>query len=97
MTASAASMAVRSQKSDRAYPPPSCSFFQGRRGSRLWMVMTCGIDHMSLAKWPPRLAYQVWLWTRSLPLAFAAMARSMDMACSAAPSGLGSLSPSQGL
>ena len=43
MIASAASSAVRSQKLESAYPPPSCSDFHGRSGSRLCTVATCGM------------------------------------------------------
>ena len=42
MIASAASTAVFSTQDDRAYPPPNCSAFHGRSGSRLCVVTTCG-------------------------------------------------------
>src|SRR3954470_22939980 len=84
ISASAASRAVRSQKLDSAYPPPSCSAFHGRRGSRLWTGATCGTSEVSLVRWPPRFAYQVWLCARSTSSSDAAMARSTDIACRAA-------------
>ncbi len=34
MTASAMASAVRSSHTETSYPPPSCSRFQGRSGSR---------------------------------------------------------------
>ncbi len=36
---------------------------------------------MSLARWPPRFAYQVWLWTRSASPTAAAIARSIESVC----------------
>ena len=60
------------------------------------MVTTCGIDHISLARCPPKFAYQVWLCTTSVPLTPAAIARLIDIACSAAASGLGSASAAHG-
>ena len=59
MTASADSSAVFSHHEESAYPPPSCSAFHGRSGSRLWVETTCGTPCSSLATWPARLAYQV--------------------------------------
>ena len=65
MTAAAASYAVRSTQLDSAYPPPSCSAFQGRNGSRLCAVSTCGTPCSRLARCPARLAYHVCECTRS--------------------------------
>ena len=84
MTASAASSAVRSHQDDSAYPPPSCSAFHGRSGSRLCAVTTCGTPCSSLATWPARLAYQVWLCTTSVPAQPAAISRSTPSVRSAA-------------
>ena len=84
MTASAASIAVRSQNEDSAYPPPSCSAFHGRSGSRLCVVTTCGTPYSSLAVWPAKFAYQVWLCTMSVPAQPAAISRSTPMVRSAA-------------
>ncbi|SKU32744.1 Uncharacterised protein [Mycobacteroides abscessus subsp. abscessus] len=50
MTASAACMAVCSTHDDTRYPPPSCSAFHGRRGSRECAVTTCGMPCSSLAR-----------------------------------------------
>ena len=96
MIASAASSAVRSAKPDSAYPPPSCSRFHGRIGSRLCTVATCGIEWTSFARWPPRFAYQVWLWTSSAPATPAAIVRSIENACSAAAYGSDPASSDQG-
>ena len=84
MIASAFSIAVRSQNDDNAYPPPSCSAFHGRNGSRLCVVITCGTSCSSLALCPAKLAYQVWLCTMSVPDAPAAIAKSIPMVRSAA-------------
>src|SRR5487761_318576 len=51
---------------------------------------------MSLARWPPKFAYHVWLWTMSAPLTAAPIDRLIDIACSAADSGFGSDSTLQG-
>ena len=42
-----------------AYPPPSCSAFHGRKGSRLCAVTTWGMPCSSCASCPAALAYQV--------------------------------------
>ncbi len=76
MMASACSSEICSQNEERAYPPPSCSAFHGRSGSRLWVVATWGIPWRSLATWPAKFAYQVWVWTRSAPVQSAAISRS---------------------
>ena len=52
-------------------------------------MTTCGMSCTSLARWPPRFAYQVWLWTRSASPVPAAIVRSIDIARSAASSGAG--------
>ena len=41
-TADAWVAASRSAQDDSAYPPPSCSAFHGRSGSRECIVTTCG-------------------------------------------------------
>ena len=84
MIASAASIAVRSHQEDSAYPPPSCSAFHGRSGSRLCVVTTCGTPCSSLAVCPAKFAYQVWLCTRSVPAQPAAISRSTPIVRSAA-------------
>src|SRR5579859_6043362 len=78
-TAAAASTATRSHQEDSAYPPPSCSAFHGRSGSRECTVTTCGTPYSSDATCPPRLAYQVWEWIRSADPVAAAMDRSADI------------------
>ena len=60
------------------------------------MVITWGIDHMSLDRWPPKFAYHVWLCAMLAPFTAAAIARLIDIACSAAASGFGSASASHG-
>ena len=50
MTASADSKAVCSIHREIAYPPPSCSAFHGRKGSRLCAVTTCGIPVQQLSQ-----------------------------------------------
>ena len=84
MIASAASIPVRSHHDDSAYPPPSCSAFHGRSGSRLCVVTTCGTPCSSFATWPARFTYQVWLCTTSVPAHPAAISRSTPMVRSAA-------------
>ena len=48
------------------------------------MVTTCGTPYSSLATWPARLAYQVWLCTTSVPAQPAAISRSTPIVRSAA-------------
>src|SRR5215218_5041774 len=77
-------MPVRSQKLERAYPPPpSWSAFHGRIGSRLCVVTTCGIPWSSFVRWPPNIAYHVCEWTTEAPSASADIARSTDIVFSA--------------
>ena len=76
ITRAAPRYAVSSAHDDSAYPPPSCSAFQGRSGSRLCADSTCGTPFSSPARWPARFAYQVWEWTTSAPAQSAAMVRS---------------------
>ncbi len=78
-TASAASIAVRSQNDDSAYPPPSCSAFHGRNGSREWVVTTCGASWSNLATWPAKLAYHVCECKMSASPVAAAIDRSVDI------------------
>ncbi len=75
ITASAWFMASRSTQADSSYPPPSCSRFQGRSGSREWTVTTRGTFAACAMTTPPRWVYQVWQWTRSASIGSAAMAR----------------------
>src|SRR3954449_1558806 len=76
MTAAAASEAFHAAQEETAYPPPSCSAFQGRIGSSEGAVTTWGTPCSSPARWPARLAYHVWECTRSVPAQLSAMARS---------------------
>ena len=50
ITADAASYDVRSAHDDTAYPPPSCSAFHGRNGSRECAVTTWGTPCSRLAR-----------------------------------------------
>ena len=77
MIASAVVNASASIQLDTRYPPPSCSAFHGRSGSRLWAVMTCGMPWSSCAIRPAPFAYQVWECTRSAPPTSCAIARSV--------------------
>jgi hypothetical protein len=78
ITASAEVSASRSAQHDRRYPPPSCSAFHGRSGSREWVVTTCGIPYRSDARYPARFAYQVWECTTSASPTASAMDKSAE-------------------
>ena len=76
ITASAASNAVFSIQLEIWYPPPSCSAFHGRNGSRLCAVTTCGMPCSIFARCPAPFAYQVCECTMSAPETSSAICRS---------------------
>src|SRR5690349_3828076 len=102
ITASAASTAVFSTHDDTRYPPPSCSAFHGRIGSRECAVSTCGTPYSSAARCPAIPAYQVCECTTLACPEVLTMLRSADSVDSAAlaPSNAGSgcatIAPSRG-
>ncbi len=76
MTADADSNDCCSIQLEIRYPPPSCSAFHGRSGSRLCAVTTCGMPCSIEASLPAALAYQVCECTRSAPAVSPAICRS---------------------
>src|SRR3989442_12471720 len=75
-TAITASQAVRPSRSIHelnSYPAPSCSLFQGLRGSREWTVATSLHPYVFFATAPAKFVYHVWVWTISDTIGSATM------------------------
>src|SRR3990170_2607646 len=60
--ASSPSLSIHDESS---YPAPSCSFFQGRSGSREWTVATSLHPYVFFASAPAKFVYHVCVWTMS--------------------------------
>ena len=74
----------------RAAPPSTAAAARASARSR-----RAGCPTRSLARWPPKFAYHVWLWAMSASCAPAAIVRSIETARSAASSGASPPSASQ--
>src|SRR3990170_2383848 len=75
-TATTASHAFRPSSSIHelsTYPAPSCSRFQGRRGSKEWTVATSLDPYVRFARAPAKFVYHVCVWTMSESIGSATM------------------------